>query len=122
MAETANKPPEEMGRRELREKVAVMVGCRPYGRSPLRKTTLNSAHAYLTGEFYYPRAARRNENHPEWKSRDEVQYAVVAETGIGEPEDEWMPPPGPDRPYFKTEELRTLVEEMQDTGDQRDWT
>jgi hypothetical protein len=113
-----------MTTRELRAKVGRIVGTHQNPDSALHKNTLNSAYAYLTGEFLYPRRARHRQDSPDFVPRKEALVSVVAACGgIAHPDDErWM------RDYedlpeaLKWDELLELVVTLMDEEDQRHWT
>ena len=106
---------------DLRQKIAVQVGCRTQAHTPLDKSTLNSIYAYLTGEFAYPRRARHRVNHPAYCPRHEVLRGVVIEAGLGEPEDGWSASVAGNPRALRRDELLKLAEHLRDTEDKRTW-
>lgn len=106
-------------RADLRQKIAVMAGCRTNADTPLDKGTLNSVHAYLTGEFYYPPDAEHKRDDPRWVDRHSVLVEVVHRSEVGEPEDVWSGLEGEPPTELRRPELLTLAEQM---DDKREWT
>lgn len=110
----------------LRRKISVMVGHRPpRGRGGLKKGTLNSIYAYLTGEFYYPPRVENLRNAPEYRSKAEVLNAVVWKVEIPPVEypsdSEWFKPEWQPEQMRKGE-LYQLHQKLVKTPDQRSWT
>lgn len=140
---------DESTRQQLRDKIAVMVGCRNKG-VPLNKSTLNSVYAYLTGEFYFPPRVRHRPDEPEFEPRDDVFVAVAEAAGIADideggdtnesggdddadsddeddadgeddADDGWRTDEGNRPQEFRKDDLRTIAETINQTDDQRDW-
>lgn len=110
----------DVTRKDLRQKIAVMVGCKP-SKTQLKKSTLNSVYAYLEGEFCYPRKVRYDSSHPEYIPLEGVQEAVVYASGVGAPHDEWSPIVDGQPGSFRKDELWELATKLHEEDDQRDW-
>jgi len=113
---------EKMTNAAKRGRIAKLVGCKTSWDSPLDKRTLNSVYAYLTGEFFCPRAALHKPDDPRFESKTEIQVAICVEADIGEP-DRWIANgPRPTPQGFRSAELAALIETLTERGDQRSWT
>jgi hypothetical protein len=119
--EDLNQPVEEMTNAARRGRIAHIVGTKTYWETPLDKRTLNSVHAYLTGEFYTPPAALNTPDSPDFEPRADIMAAVVAESDIADPE-LWAGEGGPAPRGFRSHELVALIEELNERGDNRSWT
>lgn len=109
-------------RRQLRQKIAVKVGRRTNPDTPLEKRVLNSVHAYLTGDFYYPPASENKPDHHAFESAAETLRAVVVVAEMGEPDDDWSMGLEEQPGGLRRGELAELVRKMDEEGDHRDWT
>lgn len=126
-----SQPIEDQTNRELRAKIAHKTGHRP-PRTRLTKPILNSAHAYLTGEFHTDKWDMEPGVPPrEDILRDTVGVALQALYDGDPPENAPLveyrgiigDKPGDlhTRPMRKAE-LQDFIRAMERTGDQRDWT
>lgn len=118
--------------RQLRGRVGQKVGtAEGLSRTPLTKPTLNSTHAYLTGEFIVDPQFLGTGLSP---SRETMMRSVADAAGIEtydpvsptppegvDPEDDDIQRPTGVRPFRKAELIK-LCEELDDTPDQREWT
>ncbi len=112
-------------RAELRQKIGVLLGRRQRGKSPLHITTLNSAYAYLTGEFYIEPRYIDTEFSP---GPDRIRWAVVIQAiNQGCDLESYIPDPGdgrqgddPTRPLRRAE-LEKLALHLKGSEDQRGW-
>jgi hypothetical protein len=116
------QPVEEMTNAARRGRIAHIVGCKTNWESPLDKRTLNSVHAYLTGEFYTPPGALNTPESPDFEPRADIMVAVAAEADIADPES-WAVDGESTMPKgFRSHELVALIEELKERGDRRSWT
>lgn len=102
--------------RDIRNLIASLVGINTNPRTRFGKKELNSIHAYLTGEWYYP---KRDYNTPESPPAEAVRIAVAVKA----PVEDYIPSPNDapgevTRPFNKSE-LIDLLETLQNQGDKR---
>lgn len=107
-------------RSEYRTKIARLVGTMERPSTGLTKPTLNSLHAYLTGEF----VTQPSEVYAEGPSKERIKELVAAECDL----EDYIERAGDmvhhglgDRD-FRIDELKDIQREMDDRGDQRDWS
>lgn len=118
--------------RQLRGRIGMKVGTNEgISRNPLKKPTLNSLYAYLTGEFFVSPQVMGTPLSPDRESimravadeADIITYDPVSPTppkGV-DPEDDDVDRPAGIRPFHKPE-LIDLCRALDKRDDKREWT
>lgn len=112
--------------KQLRARIAYKAGMRRRPDSPLTMSTLNSVHAYLTGEFAVRPAVINTPKSPGREKLREEMAVLVYNESDGQHMDEYVPSTdegGEINPRaFRRSELEGIFRQMITTDDQREWT
>jgi len=115
-------PDAEYNSQDLRQRIGVMCGYNYHGDGRLPKKVLNSAYAYLTGDFLYPPMVEHNSNAREYVPKQAALQAVGREAGFIEDPSDWETSRGNFPQQYRFAELEALTEALVETDDQRNWT